>query len=321
MTCQRCAGHGQTKQRWVLTSRVSTLESRHVNLREPWPLELDAIYGDLEEIARREWEWPLDNPPTAIFAGELPETLRQVSDHVLETALLERPVFDADEHRVTGLRATVLGAYVYEVDFTFRDRPERAYISGSTNRVFTRRESIRAPSFLGKIKKLGMQLYDKAFVTGGIEFDRGFLTAVRNGRAHLADSKCVIPAVAQLLMVSADLTDSGYQLDIPTPEFTGVMSSIRILVDFDVDPANRSIIFIHHTLGNANRERLPQALESNRSLTFGRIALVDVPGTGRQLFEYIDCRLYESATPQHLAVILKGMVLEVASQLTKLLLH
>lgn len=321
VTCQRCAGYGQTKQRWVLTTRISTLETRRLYVREPWPLELSTIHGDLDEAARREWEWPMENPPTAGFDGELPDELQRVSNDAIEAALREHPVLDPDGHRITGLRATVLGTYVYEVDFTFRERPEKAYVCGSTNRVFTRREAIRAPTLFNKIAKLSLRLYDKAFVTGGIEFDHGYLTAVREGRAHLADSKCLIPAVTQLIKVRADVTDSGYLLDIPAPQSTGATSSVRFHVDFDVDASNRSVVSIHHTLGNAKRERFPQALESNRSLAFGRIALVDTPGTGQELFEYIDCRLYESAKPQQLAMILKAMTAEVTMQLTKQLIQ
>jgi hypothetical protein len=298
---------------------VSTLETRRINIREPWPLDLSTVHGDLEETTRGEWEWPMENPPTGAFDGKLPDELQRVSLETIEAALRERPVLDPDEHRITGLRASILGTYVYEVDFTFRERPERAYVCGSTNRVFTRREAIRAPTFFNKIAKLGLRLYDKAFVTGGIEFDQGYLAAVREGRAHLADSKCLIPAVAQILKVIPVVTDSGYQLDLPALEAMG--NPVRLLVDFDVDAGNRSIIFIHHTLGSANRERLPEALESNCSLAFGRIALVDVPGTGRQLFEYIDCRLYESARPQHIATILQAMAAEVTGTLTKQLLR
>ncbi len=321
ITCGRCEGHGQQKRRWVLQSRISTLQHRRVNLREPWPLEVGTLHSDMEEVASREWPWPTESPPTAPFNGELPSDITVAAEDAIGSSLGQEPVVDRKGHRITGLRVRVLGTYVYCVDFAFRDRNERAYICGSTNRVFTQRKRIAEPSFFGKVKKLGLRLYDKAFVTGGVEIDRGYLTAVREARAHIADPKCVVPAVAQLLKVAAVVTDSGYQLDIPLSEPTGNMTHVSLLIDLEVDPEKRPIIYTHFVLGAAHRDRFPQVLVLNATLSVGRIAVVDVPGTGRQVFEYIDCRLYELARAQHLATIMRAVSSEIARLITQRALH
>ncbi len=132
--------------------------------------------------------------------------------------------------------------------------------------------------------------------------DRTYLTAVQSGQVHIGDTRCLIPEVARVLAVAAEVTEQGYELVSRTNP------SLTIQLDLDFNSAGQPLVCISRMLCRAERQRFQQALQLNKRLSFGRIAISETDGG--EFFSIVDRRLYKPANASQLSKIIKTIMAE-----------
>jgi hypothetical protein len=144
-----------------------------------------------------------------------------------------------------------------------------------------------------------------------------YIRAVKDGTVHVSDTRTVVPTTAHLLGAKAEVREQGYSISFAMGNDDGQRQPIKFAVTFDVDSTQRLLLCTRFGLGQAHRDKFPEALSASDRLTFGRIGVRDFQSIGQSFFEFIDCRPYEFVQAAHYAIILQTAVAEIEEMLQK----
>ncbi len=211
--------------------------------------------------------------------------------------------FDAHSQteRPTAVRVTLFGSYIYSVEFDCGQEPERVYVGGLNNSIFSARgNGPKKKGLLGLISKLG---YHVVNAIGNIKppVDKTYLQAVHANSVHIGDTRCVVPAAIEIIRQECRITERGYEIRPDTnPKFP-----IELEIDFNA--SGMPLLCIRRNLGVAERQQFGRALQLNRQLSFGRICLLN---EGEGAFCLLDRRQYKHVSSGQLAKILTGLIAE-----------
>lgn len=311
--CDMCDGSGNLWQRWKLDSSRTTRSYIRPFLRHPWAIPFDAILSDTHEIYSKTWDWPLEMFPENPVVKELPEQLHSEINIELNQAFnADRPT-QPKAKRISAARFRIAATFVYRATFEYRGQHGVVFIGGVSNQVFTKREPIKKASVCRKLKHFAITLFDKVMGNDAAPVDHDYLKAVRGGNSHLADTRGVVMSAAKLLQLVPQVTATGYHLAMETDDLRSLgLQLVNFEIDFEIDAQQELLLCIKHTIGEGFRDRFAEALALTLQLSFGRLALAEVPETGKWYFEIVERRLYQFVEPNHLARMLQAMTLDIA---------
>lgn len=308
--CGTCRGHQQLKRRWILQTALST-KSHHVGvLPEAWPITADELLPEADLLASQEWIHKTVEHAD-VLRDTVPGHLAQDAERLVANVIDEGRQFDSSACRITGLRFMLSGAYAFRVRFAYRDTNGEVYIGGHGNRIFPADVPAAAPSGLKLAKRRVMKMLAalKMGVSAGL--DRRYLRAVADGRAHISDTRSLIPALAEKFGLQTELTEDGYRVTVQTALPDQPTLDVAVEVILDVSAAKELVLAVTYPLGPAHRERFPTALALNHRLSFGRLAAIADPANGGERFALVDRRLYEITAVEHYACILTVLAHEI----------
>ncbi|MGI9178817.1 MAG: hypothetical protein ACR2IT_13290, partial [Pirellulales bacterium] len=260
ITCGRCEGFARVRQYHVLVSTVSTHIDRVFHSSDEWPLDLNGLTGEMEEVWREEVQF---NPPAGrvnvasfdveAYSPPVPPRLMGRVQESLRSALGRGAVQSTQGVTATAVRFVVSGCYVHRVGYSLdgRDAHDSIYIGGFGNRV--------APGAIHEKCRSSMAWLQRPFhslLRGiGILESTGpsgrFKQRLREtgGKVHLLDTNAVVADAAEALGLKVDVSDYGYSLTSPQGRSIGD-------VDLTHDATKEHLIvgFVAN-LGAANRER------------------------------------------------------------------
>jgi hypothetical protein len=219
------------------------------------------------------------------------------------------------------MRLTVLGCILYRVEFSYNGEAETVLVGGLTNRVFTSRGKATGPTLTRRFSHaLGFVVRQLAGVDYKPPVSREYINAVRNDRAHIFDTRMIVPQAAKLLGIEAKVTASGYTL---LPKGVGVSGSERLAaleIGQDIDSSRQLVLCTRVRIGRAHRNRFPDALALGQELSFGRIGVAENSETGESFFDFVDCRVYDCLQVRHLAFIIRIVMEELRGLMDRRLL-
>ena len=298
--CDPCGGHGNMLTFWYIQTEHRTETSQFSNSAEAWPFDQTSLIDDSTQLDKEVWRWPLVSAPERPLTAWMPPELAAAVQSRIDN---HTDGFDAhsQNERPTAIRVTLFGSYLYSVEFDCGQEPERVYIGGLSNCIFSARDGgPKKRGLLGLISKLG---YHVVNAIGNIKppVDKSYLKAVHANSVHIGDTRCVVPQAIQMIGQECRITERGYELRPDSnPKFP-----VELEIDFNA--LGVPLLCIRRNLGAAERQQFARALQLNRQLSFGRICLLN---EGDGYFCLIDRRQYKYVSSDHLAKILTGLIAE-----------
>jgi hypothetical protein len=99
-----------------------------------------------------------------------------------------------------------------------------------------------------------------------------------------------------------EITEAGYSVSLKP------LGPQRLDVSFEFNASKQVILILERELAIADRSLFAKAMELNRKLSFGRLALSNK--SGQEKFVLTDRRMYSTAQPKQLARIIRCMLVE-----------
>jgi hypothetical protein len=301
ITCSRCKGHGNLHIYWLQKIETTTVRDTLSLMEQMWPLQVQQLEDDSTVFEQVWWTWPIKNPPEFKRDLKIPPAIQDSIFSKISSQLGRTAQALGSDSRITALRVAVSGVYLYAIDYEFVGKNTRVFVGGKSNRIFSENHSNKGSKFLQGIKRLG---YSFANTVSNYTppVDRKFLTAVRRGTVHIADTRCLGSALREDTSLNIEISESGYSASLKS------LGPQSLEIAFEFDASGRVILVLERQLGPADRARFAQALELNRRLSFGRLALTK--RDGREKFLLTDRRIYKTAQPKQLTKIIRCMLVE-----------
>ena len=302
--CALCLGGGQLLRRWQLTTVLTSSSSHRCWHQEPWPMDTTPLISEAVELLSYQWKWPDLTSLDLSGLNQVPFRLRDVAHDILQTSIKQTENLDSKHERMCGLRVRVLGTYGYFFEVRYGNREGHLILAGN-NRVISRSLPTKPPNLFRKASALlsrGLG-FEQLEERPGLE--REFLIALTEDRAHLADIHCLVPEVADAINADVQVSVDGYSLTLPGP------AAASCSIGFRLGANGQLLLCTGMIMGPAYRDRFAAMLEVNHVLSFGRVAIVQPPGTAQAYFALVDRRPYELLAVSEYAQILMTMTREI----------
>lgn len=306
--CSTCAGHGNLCRKFMLITDTKTESRERHSIAESWPIKVERLIQEADLVEEIQWPWPATNKPVPPLETKLPRQLLPSAVELCQEVVRDATEVDAARERITGVRLRVLGTYLYQVDFECVGRAGRIFVGGNRCRVFCQAAPTESTSLFRAVGRLAKRAFHALQTDDRPGLDAAYVNAVLGGKAHIADSRCLVPEAAKQAEAGLHVTETGYRLDF---DHNGAPLTIDVELDMDEHDV---ILRAAHVLGPAHRDQFPKALALTSDLSFGRLAVMK-GSDGRDVFALMDRRLYTVAV-DHLAWILRA-VADEARELRK----
>lgn len=316
LTCGMCAGFARVCQFHVLVSKVSTHIDHVFHYAEEWPLDLDGLVSEMEEVWQEVvlFESPSGRTNVASFdvdaySPPVPPRIMQRLHEYVQAALIRGVVDQTKGITATAVRFVVRGCYVHRVGYSLdgKDANDSIYIGGLGNRVAPGKVHDKFRSSMAWLQRpihgllRGIGILESDGPSG--RFKKRLKET--DGKVHLLDTNAVVADAAEAIGLNLEVSDYGYRFDSTTH---GAIGDVDLT--HDASKTNLMVGFVLK-LGTARRDQFVMALEFNDGLVFGRIGLVMNADTGALEFGIYDTRLYADLTAEMYAAVLRFLI-EVA---------
>jgi hypothetical protein len=288
----------------VVTETWADRALRH-GAREAWAVPVEKLADEADVVEEVQWPWPATKQPGRPLENVVPPQLLPLAVELCEAAVREAGELHAARgERITGIRLRVLATYVYRVEFECGEHSGRVFVGGNRCRIFCDRAPVVPGGMLRAVGRLAKRAMHALQTDERPGLDPAYVEAVRGGKAHIADTRCLVPDAARRAAATAvEVTDVGYRL-----AFDHQGDRLQLDVELDVDERG-AILRAVHLLGPAHRDRFPAALAATGELSFGRLAVVK-GADGTESFAVVDLRRYDVASAEQLAWIYRAMIEE-----------
>ncbi len=299
LTCSQCNGAGNLLHFWIQNTVISSEEHSVGLIGEDWPVDIKCLESESTIFHVEQWNWPIVNSPGTPIQDWVPQHLHGMVKEALDDQLSKCSRDLEESERVSAVRVKLLGVFLYAVDYSYFDEPSRVYVGGLRNRVFSKRQTQKKKGLFSRVKRLGYHITN-TISNYTPPVDKKYLAAIRQGQVHIGDTRCLIPAVAKAMIATADITESGYDIEVKLPR------NVSFQLKFDFNSAGKAVLCFQLDLCKAERQRFSQAMEFNKRLAFGRIAVVNTEFG--EMFSMVDRREYGTARPEQLVKIIRGLI-------------
>ena len=312
-TCGTCDGFARVCRYHVLISQVSTATERVFHFSEEWPVELESLVGDMQDIwgetvtlESSEAVGGITSFDTDFYSPPVAHGVLTRLQRSLRLAVARGAVDDLTGVTASAVRFRIRGCYVHRVGYSLdrKDSRDCIYVGGLSNRLAPGSIQENCRSSTAWIQRpfhkllVGVGLVESTGPTG--RFKKRLKET--GGKVHLLDTRAVVADAGEALGLVIEVGDYGYTLvdvdGIPAAE-----------VELTHDQAQENLIvgFVAK-LGEARRDKFVEALEFNASLVFGRVGLAMNSTNGKLEFGVYDTRLYDDLTADFYAAVLRYLL-------------
>jgi hypothetical protein len=303
ISCDPCAGHGRVVRGWDMIEMRRTETHRTTHVARIWG-NLDTAFEQSEVVAERVYLNDRDAPLIDLdrLAPEVPQAqISQLLRESLAAHAAERRAGTATD-RIAAVRVRLRGLFAYEVTVKYDGNDYTVLVTAGGAVIIPKRLPAARRGPIASVGRL-FGRYFRALQTDETPGpQREFIRAVRGGRAHIADERCVVPQAAALLGVQAEVTEAGYCCHVRTPGELTI--AIGIDIRFELSDSDTCHLCVDLDLGPAHRDRLTNALAASHSLPAGRLAVVNGP-KGEEILRLVDRHPYDTADAGQYAAVLR----------------
>ena len=303
ISCAPCAGHGRVVRGWEMVETRRTDARRVTQAAATWS-DFDQAFDQSDVVAERVFTVDQD-PPQVILDTLAPAGPQQQAATLLNEALAAHAAerrAGAVIDRIAAIRVRLRGVYAYDVTVNYDGVPYRVVVAAGGTMIVPKRlpKAKRGP--IAAMLRL-IRRYLRALQSDEVPGpQREFVHAVRAGRAHLSDERCVVPDAAAALGVQAEVTEAGYRCHVRTSGELTV--AVGMDVRFELNDHDAPHLCIDIDLGEAHRDRLLQMLAANHDLAIGRLAVIN-GGDGTERLHLVDRRPYGTTDAVQYANVLR----------------
>ncbi len=199
----------------------------------------------------------------------LPDCLVGASKDCLNSADLS----SSNTEQSSGIRVELRASFVYHVETLHKNVVSDFFLTGCSNAVTPRKVARRRRGFLSR-------LTDKFTVT---REELEHVRSVNSGKVFLTDTLGLAQEL-RIYGVNPEVCSTGYIVSADAD------SGVEIRILFEYDQADQPVLRAVIDLGNADRNRFPEYMETSQTLSLGVLGLVEANNRSIERLVLVDSR-------------------------------